>query len=133
RRVERPLLEIEVPGAALLCKQTPLQAIGKPRDGARERTQLLVEERPQPLELVGRRQILRRDLLVEGAGENAVAELLRIIQNGCVRAPWLTRLGRLLAFRFSIELVGIGKVARVLGFAFLALGKLLLGELLLAL
>src|SRR5690606_20714585 len=94
---------------------------------------LLVEKRPEPLELVGSRQILGRNLLVEGAGEHAIAELFWVVENGRIRPPGLAGFGCFVAFGFSIELVGIGKIGRVLRLAFLTLGHLVLGDLLLPL
>ena len=68
RRVERALLEVEVPGAVLLRHQLALQPVGEPRHRALQVAQLLVEEGPQPLQLVGRGQALGGDLLVVRRG-----------------------------------------------------------------
>ena len=127
------LIQAEIPSPVILRKKSPLQAIGQPRYRSRQRTQLLVEKGPQPLQLIGRGQILGCNLLVEGAGENAIAELLRIVQDGGVWPPGLVGLGRLLALDIRVQLIGIGKIGDVLRFTFLAFGKLLLGALLLAL
>ena len=58
RGVERAFLEVEIPGAVLLRHQLALQPVGEARHGARQVAQLLVEEGAQPLQLVGRGQLL---------------------------------------------------------------------------
>ena len=68
RRVERALLEVEIPGAVLLRQQLALQPVGEARHGALQVAQLLVEEGAQPLQLVGRGQALGADLLVVRRG-----------------------------------------------------------------
>ena len=132
RRVERALLEVEVPGAVLLRQQLALQPVGEARHGALQVAQLLVEEGPQALQLVGRGQALGGDLLVVGAAENLVAEGLGVIEDVVVRAPRLARVGHLLAVGIGVELVGVGILGGLGGLALLALAALLVAGLVLA-
>ena len=132
RRVERALLEVEVPGAVLLRHQLALQPVGEPRHRALQVAQLLVEEGAQPLQLVGRGQVLGADLLVVVAAEDLVAEGLRVIEHVEVGPPRLARVGHLLAVGIGVELVGIGVLGGLGGLALLALAALVLAGLVLA-
>ena len=132
RRVERALLEVEVPGPVLLRHQLALQPVGEARHRALQVAQLLVEEGPQPLQLVGRGEALGRDLLVVGAVENLVAEGLRVIEHVEVGPPRLARVGHLLAVGIGVELVGVGVLGGLAGLALLALAALVLARLVLA-
>ena len=63
--VEGALLEVELPGPALLRLQPALQPVGEPRHRALQRLELLVEIGAQPLELDRVGEVLGGDLLVE--------------------------------------------------------------------
>ena len=132
RHVERALLEIEVPRAVLLRQQLALQPVGEARHRALQVAQLLVEEGPQALQLVGRGQALGVDLLVVRPAENLVAEGLGVIEHVVVGPPRLARVGHLLAVGIGVELVGIGVLGGLGGLALLALAALLLARGLLA-
>ena len=130
--VERAFLEVEIPGAVLLRHQLALQPVGEPRHRALQVAQLLVEEGAQPLQLVGRGQVLGGDLLVVGAAEDLVAEGLRVIEDVVVGPPRLARVGHLLAVGIGVELVGVGVLRGLAGLAFLAFAALVLARLVLA-
>src|SRR5262249_38512561 len=121
-----------VPGTVLLRHQLALQPVGKARDGTLQAAQLLVEEGPQPLQLVGGGEALRRHLLVVGTVENLVPERLRIIENVKVGSPGLARLGHLLAIGIGFELVGVRVLSRLGGLTLLALPALLIAGIVLA-
>ena len=78
----RPSLRIEIDHQR--DKGHPL-----PRHGAVQRLQLLVEERPQAIELFSVAKLLRADNLVISAGEHLVAEGFGVIEHRLVGAPWL--------------------------------------------
>src|SRR5262249_24387828 len=132
RCVERALLQVELPGAVLLRHQLALQPIGKARHRALQAAQLLVEEGPEPLQLVGGGEALGGHLLVVGAVENLVAEGLGVIENVVVGPPGLAGVGHFLAVSIRIELVGVGVLSGIGGFALLALAALLIACLILA-
>ena len=115
--VDHAFVEIEVPAAVLLGEQPALQAIVKPRHGAVQRQQLLVEEGAQALELVGVAQLLGIDHLVIGAGEDLVAEGLGVIEHGGVGPPRLGTPGHVARVGLPVETVGGGRVVvqRLLG------------------
>ena len=129
--VEHALLEVEVPGAVLLGHQLALQPVGEPPDRALQIAQLLVEEGPQPLQLVGRRKALRADLLVVVAAEYLVAECFRVIEHIDVGPPGLARVGHLVAVCVGVELVGIGVLRGIDRLALLALAALVVARLVL--
>ena len=131
-RVQRAFLEIEFPGAVLLREQLALQLVRQTRDHARQVAQLLVEERTQPLKLIGCRQLVGVDLFVVGARKHLVAEPLGVIEHAGVRAPRLARVGHVVAFGVGIEIVGLAGLGRFISLAFFALGALLLGGLVVA-
>ena len=131
RRVEHALLEVEVPGAVLLRHQLALQPVGEPADHALQVAQLLVEEGAQPLQLVGRREVLGGDLLVVVAAEDLVAERFRVIEHVGVGPPGLARVGHLVAVGVGVELVGVGVLRGIDGLALLALAALIVARLVL--
>ena len=131
RRIEDALLEVEIPGAVLLRHQLALQLVGEPADRALQVAQFLVEERPQPLQLVGRREVLGRDLFVVIAAEDLVSERFGVIEHAGVGPPGLARVGHLVAVGIGIELIGVGILRGIDGLAFLAFAALVLARLIL--
>src|SRR5579883_3207379 len=65
RRVEDAFLEVELPGAGLLGEQPTLQPVGEPRDHALQMRELLIEQAPQPRQLLGVAEVLGVGGLVE--------------------------------------------------------------------
>ena len=115
--VEQAFLEVEFPAAILLCHQPALQLVGKPRHGAGEVLELLVEQRPQLIEFFGRAEVRRPHHLVELLSEDLVVEdVLELFGVGAGRRRiWLV----LARFR-TVVLVGLGEIhLRALDFAFL--------------
>jgi hypothetical protein len=106
RRVEHPLLEIELPRPVLLREEAALQPVREPPDDALEVRELLVEIGPQPRQLVRIAEILGMDDLVELRREGAVVRAARLVPARGRRTP---RLGRLL----RVGVVGVvRKLAR---------------------
>ena len=70
RRVEQPLLLVEIPGAGLLRHQPALQPVGELGDRALQMDELLVEIGAQPPELLLVAQLRGLDLLVILGGED---------------------------------------------------------------
>ena len=114
----------------LLGHQLALQPVGEAADRALQVPQLLVEEGPQPLQLVGRREVLGGDLLVVLAAEDLVSERFGAIENVEIRAP-LARVAQFLEVGIGIGLVEVGVLGRIDGLAFLALAALLVAGLIL--
>ena len=132
RGVERALLQIELPGAALLREQPPLQPVGEARHHARQRPQLAIEVGAQPLQLLGRGELLGADLLVELAREDLVAEGLRVIEDGGVGAPRLGGVDLLQLVELAFQIVGARRLRHLLGVARIAVGVALVALLLAA-
>src|SRR5262249_12059022 len=108
-----------------------LQPVGKSGDGTLQTAQLLVEEGPQPLQLVGGGEAFRGHLLVVGTVENLVAKRLRVIENVEVWPPGLPRLGHLLTVGVGFELVGVSVLSCLGVLTLLALTALLVARLVL--
>ena len=79
RRIEQALFQIELPGAALLREQKPLQAVGEPSDHALQVRELLVEIAAQPVEFLGIAEIFRADDLVEFGRKGLVVGTARLV------------------------------------------------------
>ena len=126
RGIERALLEIKIPGAALLGEQFPLQPVGEAGDGAGECFELLVEEGAQPLEFLRRAKILGGKFLVMAGGVDLVAEGPRVIEHRGVRPPGLVAVGVLEAIRLHVESLGLAILRHLGVLALLALAHLLL-------
>src|SRR5215831_20597824 len=91
RRIEKPFLEIELPGTVLLRHEAALQAVGEPSDHALEVGELLVEIAAQPVEFLRLAQLLGADRLIELGRERTIVRTARLILAAVARAP---RLGR---------------------------------------
>ncbi len=89
-----------------------------------QRLQLLVEKGAQAVELVLVAQILGGDDLVIGAGEDLVAEGLRVIEDGGVGPPRLGAARQIGRFGVAVELIGGAVLLVVQG---LVAGVVLLG------
>ena len=122
--VKQPLLLVEIPGAALLRHQPPLQPVGELGDRALQMDELLVQIGAQPAELLLVAQRRSGDLLVELAGEDPVVEARRQVGERPVRADREHALLAVLAHR-------VAALARLL-LGPVALALLLAGFLLLA-
>ena len=126
-------LKIKIPAAILLRQEPALQLVRELCHRGRERFQFLVEERAKTLEFFRRGQLIGADLFVVGARKYLVAKRLGVIEHGHVGTP---RSRRLIVIDIAIVEVlrlGLTRFHRFLGFGEVALGKLLLAFLILAL
>src|SRR5690348_11334541 len=75
RRVEQPLLLVEIPAARLLGEEPALKAVGQAGDHILKTAHLLVEICPEPPELLLVAQLLGLDDLIEARRERLVVGL----------------------------------------------------------
>ena len=101
--VEHALFEIELPRAALLRHQPPLQPVGEARDDRVEVLQLLVEIFAQALQLVGVAQFVCVNDLVEPGGIGLVVGPA-LLRGGRLRRAALRGLFRFSRIAFVLEL-----------------------------
>ena len=112
--IEDAFLDIEIPGAVLLCHQAALQPIGEPCHHAGEIDQLLVEKCAQPFEFDAVADIFRPRHLVKLGGEHLVIADRRLVGERQFRPLGLARIGRIV---FLIEVAGVVRHLRF-GIAF---------------
>ena len=93
RRIQHALFEVELPRPVLLRHQAALQPIGEPRDDGGEVLQLLVQKRPQPLELLWVAEVFGSDRFVIGPAEALVVRAAILVGSSGRRT---TRVGGLL-------------------------------------
>ena len=91
RRIENALLQVEIPGTALLRHQAALQAVGQTRDHALQIGELFVEIAPEAIQFLRLAQILGGDSLVEFGREGAIVRPARLVIAELARTLRLTR------------------------------------------